>query len=78
MIKIDGMTVLNIASGIIAAKYKISPFAAVGVGLAIDFFNPKSRQSAITGLALYFASYGVGVAHEMVHDELRKPSAKNV
>ena len=74
MIKIDGMTVLNIASGIVAAKYRISPLAAIGVGLTLDFVNPKSRRDAITGLALYFASYGVGVAHEMVHHELKKPS----
>jgi hypothetical protein len=73
MIKIDGMTVLNIASGIIAAKYRISPLTAIGLGLALDFVNPKARHSAITGLALYFAAYGVGVTHEMVHRELRKP-----
>lgn len=67
----DPFLVLNIAGGIVAAKMGVSPLSAIGLGLAIDLLSAKTRSAAVTDLAIYFAAYGVGIAHEAARKSLR-------
>lgn len=57
----DAWSVLNVASGIIAARTGVSPLSAIGIGLALDLIDRRQRAHAVTNLAVYFAAYGVGL-----------------
>jgi len=59
-------TILSVASGVLAARYGLSPVTTIAIGVGSEYLrdpgDEKGRSQALFDLTAYLVGYGVGLS----------------